>query len=504
MNTSQIMNLINELEDRYAVDRWSVAGIDLWPFLRIRLNFDLCYAYQQSMPSPGETVHALSVLKNTARFCAATVADLRKNRMPRGRSDVVLMSDGLSFSSVNGSWYEKFCDPLIERFRARGLSTLLLTPSHAHRIPRHTPSVFIQPCLDAIMINRWLRTDRAATSAGFASDYPEYSAYLESKRLLVTALPQQAVQRYAAIIRDMAHFFRKLLARTGARLGFVVCYYSLEGMAFCLACRQLGIPSVDLQHGGGLEDDLHVAYARWNKVPPIGYGLLPSFFWCWSTSDADMVKRWNGAAASWHRPVVGGNLWMNDWRSGAGLLVAEYDTRMRALIGADGRRQMLVTLQFGLADERTLAPLLDVIRRSQREWRWWVRLHPVMLKERERIRRMLARHAIVECELDAASDLPLYALLRHMDLHFTHSSSTVFEAAEFGIPSIILSEYGSEFYPRQIAEGKAYAAYTAPDILTACRALLDRRPDMGTSIPTEEAFELMVSLANGSKRREAS
>ena len=41
MNTSEIMDLINDVENRFSVDQWIVGGIRIWPYLRIRLNFDL-------------------------------------------------------------------------------------------------------------------------------------------------------------------------------------------------------------------------------------------------------------------------------------------------------------------------------------------------------------------------------------------------------------------------------------------------------------------------------
>ena len=505
MNTSQIMDVIRDMERRFAVDQWTVDGVALWPFLRVRLNFDLFRAHQLHQPAVSLAVRALSVARNAVRFCYASLADVRRNRLRAGRADVVFLSDGLSFALLNGVWYEKYCDPLIERFRERGLSSLLVSPGHAYHIPRHTPSLFIQPRLDAVMVRRTLHVPRMAVSDTFNREYPEYARRLGELDLNVQALAPDAVCRYAAIIRDIAKLYRGILSRAGARLAFIVCYYSVEGMAFTLACRELGIPSVELQHGGGIEGDLHVAYAAWTKVPQDGYALLPSHFWCWTGNDVEVIRRWNATVAGLHQPVLGGNPWLNEWRAGRSAVVSEYDQRIAAAQGAAAdKRQLLVTLQYGLADDRALGPLLGAIRRTQHEWRWWVRLHPVMLNERDAVRSLLTRHGIVEYDLDAASDLPLYALLRRMDLHLTHSSATVIEASEFGIPSVIVSEYGREFFPGQIAAGRAQAAYETDDIIAACRSLLDVRDrrDRDPSPPVDAgpALDLLLSQAASQKQ----
>jgi hypothetical protein len=86
-----------------------------------------------------------------------------------------------------------------------------------------------------------------------------------------------------------------------------------------------------------------------------------------------------------------------------------------------------------------------------------------MLAERERIRDIFSVLG-KPVNLDAASDMPLYALLPHMDRHVTHSSSVVLEAEAYDVPSIIFSQYGMELFPDQINSGMAVAAYT-PELI---------------------------------------
>jgi hypothetical protein len=70
------------------------------------------------------------------------------------------LSDGISFSYLFDSWYEKFCDPLISELQEHRIPFFLMTPSREYFTPRRTPSMFIQPSLDRIRAESWLFSDK--------------------------------------------------------------------------------------------------------------------------------------------------------------------------------------------------------------------------------------------------------------------------------------------------------------------------------------------------------
>lgn len=505
MNTSAIMDLVNDLEERFSVDQWTAGGVHIWPFLRIKVNFDLYYAYHASTGTRTRTraSRAAGLLKDLVRFGHATLADARMNRRPRRHADVVLVSDGISYAFQNDAWYEKFCDPLIERFTSRGISSLLISPSHTYRIPRHTASFFIQPRLDAVRLRNLLFPVLAPANDTLQREFPAFCSYFEQRGLPPPVPTLDALQRSAGVLQRLCSAYQDIFRKTTPALVCIVSYYSVEGMAVNLACRRCGIPSIDLQHG--LQGDLHVAYARWKRVPADGYELLPSHFWVWDGSDAKTIEQWNAPVARWHRPIIGGNLWLNEWLDGHDGFLAAYDRRMMdACRRFPGKPHVLVTLQFNLADEGTLGPLLAAMRRTQHELRWWVRLHPCMLNDRGAVRSLLAKCGITDAETDLATDLPLYAVLRHMDLHVTHSSSTVIEAALFGIPSVVISSYGAEFFPEQLSTGWAVTAFTEQAIIESLWSQQSARQALQPTRPLppspEKAFEELIALTTSDPR----
>ena len=59
-------------------------------------------------------------------------------------------------------------------------------------------------------------------------------------------------------------------------------------------------------------------------------------------------------------------------------------------------------------------------------------------------------------EVKNASRLPIFSLLRNIDLHITQYSSVVIEAASFNIKSIVIDDIGKSTYEDYINRGVAF------------------------------------------------
>ena len=120
------------------------------------------------------------------------------------------------------------------------------------------------------------------------------------------------------------------------------------------------------------------------------------------------------------------------------------------------------------------AILLEAIRVTPPDVTWIIRMHPVMSAETiDRLaNRVLAiRTENIEIQNDAQQPLP--AALATVDLHITEYSSVVIEAAELGVPSLVLAEEAETLYEHYVRAGVARFAATAVDI---CAAIERQRP----------------------------
>jgi hypothetical protein len=248
-------------------------------------------------------------------------------------------------------------------------------------------------------------------------------------------------------------------------------------MAFNLACREIGIPSVDIQHG--VQGDLHFAYGRWDKLPKAGYELLPTIFWVWSEVEAKAINNWNEKVKKWHRPFIGGNPWLNLWWNNDNNICMYYKNQINNISGfLESSIKILLTLQPGVPNHGIPEWLINAIDRSPSDWFWLIRVHPCMLAERGNVKKLIATCSHKKVNVDDATDLPLPSILKSVDIHVTHSSSTVIEAQQYGVPTIAVSNMGKELYLEQFELGWLEVAYDGVSLLAMINKQHKRKSEL--------------------------
>jgi hypothetical protein len=456
-----IADLVVALERDAQLDHsdWLAGDVHLWPLYRMEI-YRLLFLELAGAEATGEQ-RRLDTL-------------LRRVRTPSTRPQgpcVWLVSDGISYTRIGRQETERFCGPLWTACRALGLAAIVIDRGSPAPREYREPSRWWAP---------W--TQRAKVMATLAA---RVSPDRRHERLVARVraaagglaptlhrLDARRLDAKARAIARLAKMIERRMRREQVRCVFVVGYYDVAGYGYLLAAARLGIPSVDIQHG--VTGPLHMGYGQWTVHPPGGFRLLPSWFWTWTPADAAVIDDWAQHSSRAHRALCGGNPFLEAWRSGE----LDIDEALRAdadqlLQASAGRTRVLVTLQINLASAEALAPLLAAMR-SLPEVSWWLRLHPMALADQPRIEQLLRHGRVRHWNIAQATALPLPVLLRHADIHATHSSSAVVEAATLGVPSIVWSEYGAELFPDLIASGMADLACDAAQFERALARLSTR------------------------------
>ncbi|MBS3918870.1 MAG: hypothetical protein KG012_08285 [Deltaproteobacteria bacterium] len=485
MKIADIMDLLNEVEGRFPVDQWMIDGIHIWPLVRLELatnltNYSMYPALYHSVRSASKGWRLARLLSQEMRgllkFGHGYLKDYLKNAKPR-RAEVIFLSDGVSFSYLIDSWYEKYCDPLVSELEEHCIPFILMTPSHKYFTPRRTSSMFIQPSLD------WVRVKSLFSSSKDSGEerldrFQEFIDFIESKELRIFLPTLRRIKDEVILTVNYAGFFERVLKEIRPQLAFVVSYYNIGGMAFNLACRKAGVISADIQHG--LQGNLHWAYGRWNNMPETGYELLPKFFWVWSDFEAEAIREWSSRVSEWHRPNVSGNLFLDLWRSSESEMVKYYDNKI-GNFKRNKRHLIHVLYTVGYEENEKLATIFDTMRQTESSCFWWLRVHPGKLRERDVFKKLVRENGISNGEVDLATNLPLYALLRQLDLHLTFYSSSVLEAKDLGVPSIVVGDYGKELFSDQILSGWAFPADTPEGIISGIKAQFHKKKELNKS-----------------------
>jgi hypothetical protein len=468
----EFVEWLRSVESTFPVTSWKVRGIHVWPLVRLAL-----YSSTFNSGSPAHSLRAGwrrlggNVGRGLSAWGEAYLGDRHANRRPSEPSDAVFLASSIGRRPLLvDKRFDVRSGPFVQLLERAGAPTLVweMSPFGDYNAPRYTPSFLVQPHLIAL---------RAASQVlPLADDHVEldrFDEFLASVRKAGMAFAHADVgriRRDMLYLRRLADRFAGWLRRSRPRLGFVA-NTGLAEQAFCLACRELGIVSVEVQHG--VQGDLHPSYGSWFSVPREGWETRARVFWSWDEDSAAAINRWAACAPDRHVAVVGGDPWREMWLDEgsdlARLTGVRIEQRKRAV---GGEHHVLITLSS--QGDAVPAAVLEAVRASPPTWRFWFRLHPVdQAARRAEARRLLGPLGVDLGLLDFATEVPLHALLARLDGHLTVSLSTVVtEAAAHGIPSIACGKEAPDFFRNEMAAGMLVVAETATEILAALRHLL--------------------------------
>jgi hypothetical protein len=496
MTKAEFLAWLDEVERTVPVARWRAHDVAVWPIVRLQLlalNGDASVV--QDAVGGGRLNNLAAVGKIFGTWLHATVRDWSANATRLRPADAVFLTYSYGTQpTIGGRRYNPLLAPYVDLLQRAGRRSAVWEMCHQgdYNIPRSIPSAYIQPQLVARRIAS-LFTYRPDPSAAQLEDFDRFLASVSHAGLVNRYGSAAALLRDAYFVRQTAAWFKARLAAIGPAQGFVADY-GLREQAFCLACRELGIPAVEIQHG--VINAVHPAYAGWRSVPDGGYETRPSVFWCWDAQGVAAIEEWAGRPGTGVRALLGGDPWREQWLRESSNLVRAFDAQIakrKAALGA--ATHVLVTLD----PTGPVVPevLLDAMSGAPRDWCFWVRLHPLNLRERmSAARRAIDARGIRCAPLDVASEWPLHAVLRHMDAHVTgYWSTVVMEAEDFGVASIACAERAREIFPGQIASGTLQVASTAADVLARLPEQVRRKspPRVNRTVDPERAMRELVA-----------
>lgn len=219
--------------------------------------------------------------------------------------------------------------------------------------------------------------------------------------------------------------------------GFLVCYYHPAAMGYIKACRNLGIKTVDIQHG-----DQYGMYRSWENLPQGGYDILPSLFWCWGKTSADEINKWSHKVHPEHKAFVGGNPWISSFISSAS---SNPSNGINVLV-------ILTNLAYPVNN------IVSAIKASPDSINWMVRPHPAMPNEIEKF-------ISVRNKITVDESPHVFEILKKADFIITPCSTVAYEALLFKVHPIINHGDGKEKFRSYINKGLFSYAETAEGIL---------------------------------------
>jgi len=470
MKPTEYLDLINNLEKQYPVCDWSIDGIHIWPLYRHMLSQKL-HNLEFKQKDKSLKKSSFILIKNAVfNYLKATISDRNHNQKTNKPVDSVFFTNSKVRVRIKDSWYDRICDPIIDKLEKNNKNSFVFEMVHDdnYKYPRYRKSCYIQFIMYPYFMKAgvkylYQKKFKSSTECSSLNKFNNMICQLESMELGLKIPDFNDIIYELNIILSIKSFFLRKLKKLKPSIAFILCYYARRQYAFTLACKELNITTVDIQHG--VQGELHRAYGRWLAVPDSGYELLPEVFLNWDEKDAESINKWS-KNNSHHKALVGGNPWVDMWKDENFEFNNFFDKKIdliKSKIKQD--THILVTLQ-----QETLADpewLIDLIKKSPENCFWWIRLHQSMLSDMDKMKKILQETGQDNYELNTATDFPLFSLLRNVDVHVTMYSTCIIEAKNFGIPSVITHPNGKEMFHYYVCSGWALPAFTSENIFKA-------------------------------------
>ncbi len=484
LEEEEMSDLFQALENDVAVDRLTYRGLDVWPVVR-GLLFNLFWC---SPPGDGigdHDVRASGLRTALEEFAVRWDARpepalLARNRLMRhrqrmGELDRLAPGSVLFFSArednhgrIAGLPYNTILDPIMERAARRWpVSRLELGAAE----PRFHPTQFSDAA-------PWMLADLAREPAFEAdADIPGFAQLSAAlSRRIGVPVGERAFIDGIWRVWSLHRFFMDVLARLKPRAVFLIGYYQLRGFALAAACRRMGIPLVNLQHG--MQGRRHGLYTGFHRLPADGFNTIPDFFWVWGPSFAQVIASTPPFGTAVHRPLIGGHPWFSYWADrDAAHLGSEEASAFLERVGR-WRQRILVSLQPFAPGSAIPAALKECIREPSGDRFWMIRRHPVMAQSVEELEAELEAEGLGNVDVRLSSTLPLPLLLRSANRHVTRYSSTAHEAAAYGIATVSVDPQAAFYLQDLLDEGSCTIAGSPQPLQDALDA--DREQGMGT------------------------
>ncbi|MFZ1688189.1 MAG: hypothetical protein WAU70_12240 [Flavobacteriales bacterium] len=443
MTRPELVAYLNALETEHDVNAMFLDDACVWPLIRQKIGEFLL----RNEEPPGSEDFELPASKTRRAFRFGNgLARMGWSRIAFARIDLLFLSLAAHKQLVQHVRYDRFSDPLLGAAVRNGFKCLVLEHGEASLID-HGQRVHhwdLAPQLEAGAALHWRKAQPAIASVPVLPDL------LQRVELDGHVMDRSFLRNQLHTFRFYRQVYHGLLKRLRPRCVFMVCWYSAENMALVHECRQLGIRSVDLQHG--VQGPAHLAYGSWKVIPGTGYSVMPSVFWCWDRQSVTNIERW--ASGTPHRALYLGDPFM------------EYSANLPrdARWKNDGRKRVLYAIQP--LNDVVPALILRTIHATRSMAQWMIRTHPNWKRTIPAIVAILEKEGLQhEVVIDDGSITPLAPVLASADLHVTDFSSVVIEAASLGIPSAAVHPHAADVFTEHLSNGSLSMTLTSEALI---------------------------------------
>lgn len=455
-NRVDIKEYILSIEQKFPVNSWTANGIHLWPFIRIRLFFFLINVLESQSKKKETDENKILVqeskisnefsifnriinsLKHRISFAKIVVGYMKWHQMLPTKKYLFVGADSYRVNYKNKR-FNKYFDVFIDKYNIKSDSMFFEMDEVQTKNLYHNDIVkYVHKPFEG-----FLYFQKAEQIKFEWEGYDSFLEFLSSDSTTSNFVENYTISRlqsWFSFFWLRIQFFKKTLKKINPKKVLILCYYwGNDSYALTIAANQLGIETVEMQHGP--QTEIHLSYGNWSKVPTEGYDFLPRTYWNWDNYSQSVFNNWFGNNPI-YKSIVVGNPWVDFWKD------KQDDYKFS--------NYLLYSLQPNPLTIEQLFPkvLIEFIKASQ--YQWFLRLHPRQLDEKSKIEDYLKENDVLHLvNIDDATNDPLPQLFANAIIHITHFSGSTIESQFFNVFTVLINKIGITSFPDLIESNKA-------------------------------------------------
>ncbi|WP_040496888.1 hypothetical protein [Fulvivirga imtechensis] len=442
-NPEKILEKIIVIERDFPVNEWKINGVHFWPFLRTALAFTQRQNFNATATGKKSSVKKKLIKRYSKLIFFLPFHFLRLKKRIR-KAKRLFLGAKTHRVNANGKLYNKYFDLAINDFKSNDQQSVILDRGTSLRKKEypHNEAWFSLPAIYVIYeslkrLKLIKRNHYNIELSGYEDFYQYVLENFDYTQKLLKGFSPATVRKGMTNFHDRKEFLKRLFQKSDIESCYVLCYYSSLYYPLLAACNELGINTIDLQHGGMGRG--HFSYDRWTSVPEDGYKLLPRYFWTWDDSSSALINNWAGSSG-FHRAITMGNPWLED-----SLCLMEGEARDKDYV------------LYNMADLEVDDYLVKTILHYGTSKKWIFRLHPRQITKKNKVERQLRELQIDQyVVVEDSTEVPLSISLRNCSALISPSSGTIIEAVQLGIKPVLLPAPGLSYYDDYVKEEKVF------------------------------------------------
>ncbi len=530
MDTLQAYQTVAAIEADYPVENLQLGGLCWWPVLRFLVYARVAeYRHKAYSAVVGTESHSRvqangqtdgSERSPQPKFQSHSIeaaeiieSDPEKPRWADAKkTDFLLFSLAVDYRQRREQGlYDQYLDPLIDHYgKDYSFEKLTVFDIPALGEGTHYPSFWLNHHLSRHEFYRhWPNQD------AFLAQVDDLNQWLSERKIDLSYAPLSLLFRIKTILLKTERFI-PILQHLSPRAAFFQSYVNIEKQPLVLACKALGIQTVEIQHGFL---DACCPFSDMATVATHASEFLPDHFWCWGKPTQNALSK--QLSTSLWSPNIYSTILRRLWGllkastlpwspnvCSTGKIIPKTAVPSPACTSQESPSQnhpiqqriskaekvILIAHQPDLViqdEELHLLPkhLTDAIAQSPSSWLWLLRLHPRSAHLTPQYRAFLDQSGAGVCNVEEATQLPLLDLLPHCHAVLTSWSTLAFEATDLHIPVGIIDPVGLAVFGDHIASGVMTPLANRKQMAANMKDLLSpqSRPSLSYSKPFDEA-----------------